>query len=281
MSVPPPAWALWIYGALVGASVVGWMLGGKRQVANGNRGLWAGPVLLLVMAFAWTLSFVATAGLVAWQGRMLFPAIGAISILLAGGLSKVKGERQKVKPQVFYLLLFTFYLCLALYMPLGVIAPAYTWAALPPAQARQSLGTPVYVRYAQNWERGVVLYGWRMDGPANPGADLPLTLTWNSIEPIPRSWTVFIELHDVGGQIMARSESRPRGATLPFTYWTPGDWVADPRRISLPASLPPGRYRLIVGLYRPEKNNMRLPVWAEDGSPIGDQADVGEVLVTR
>jgi hypothetical protein len=212
---------------------------------------------------------------------MLFPAIGAISIMLAGGLSKVKGKRQKVKPQALYLLPFTFYLCLALYMPLSVIAPAYTWATLPPAQARQSLGTPVYARYAQGWERGVVLRGWRLDGPASPGANLPITLTWNSIEPIPRSWTVFIELRDAGGQAVAHSEGRPQNATLPFIYWTPDDWVADPHRLALPASLPPGHYRLIVGLYRPEKNNIRLQVWAEDGGPLGDQADVGDVLVAR
>jgi hypothetical protein len=90
---------------------------------------------------------------------------------------------------------------------------------------------------------------------------------------------VFIELRDAGGQAVARSESRPQGATLPFTYWTPGDWVADQHHLALPAGLPAGRYRLVVGLYRPEKKNMRLPAWAEDGSLIGDQAALGAVLV--
>jgi hypothetical protein len=232
-------------------------------------------MISLAMALAWTLSFVAAAGLVAWQGRMLFPAIAAVGILLAGGILNAKCKMQNGLAFAFCILHFA----LALYMPLGVIAPAYTWATLPPAQALTSLGTPAYVRYANDWERGVVLRGWRLDGPATPGADLPITLTWNSLEPIPRSWTVFVELRDANAQVVARGESRPRGAALPFTYWTPGDWVADQQRIALPASLPPGRYRLIVGLYRPEKNNMRLPVWAEDGGPLGEQADLGEVLV--
>ncbi|NTW04297.1 MAG: hypothetical protein HGA19_24040, partial [Oscillochloris sp.] len=277
MSVTPPAWVLWIYGGLVAASAVGWIMRG-RWVAGGRRSeistrnLWAGPAILLVMALAWIMSFAATAGLVAWQGRMLFPGIGAIGIVLAGGLVKVEGKRQGV-------LSFAIYLCLAVYMPFGVIAPAYTWVTLAPGQALEGLGTSVYIRYANDWEQGVVLRGWRLDGPVTPSVELPITLTWNSLEPIPRSWTVFIELRNASDQVVTRSESRPRDATLPFTYWTSGDWVADQHRITLPTGLAPGPYRLIVGLYRPEKNNMRLPVWAEDGSAIGDQAEVGEVLV--
>ena len=50
------------------------------------RSPWVAPWLMVGMAFAWTLAFAGTAGLVAWQGRMLFPAIGAISVLLALGL---------------------------------------------------------------------------------------------------------------------------------------------------------------------------------------------------
>ncbi|MBX0326806.1 DUF2142 domain-containing protein [Oscillochloris sp. ZM17-4] len=288
MSVEPPLWTIWAYGVLVAGSVIGWLTQALGEVRRGLGPLRknpflpshvTGPVISLAMALAWTLSFAATAGLVAWQGRMLFPAIAAIGILLAGGLSKIKGDRQKVKSQAFYLLPFTFYLCLALSMPFGVIAPAYRWDTLPPAQAQAELGTPSYLRYANDWERGVVLRGWRLGGPATPGAELPISLTWNSLEPIPRSWTVFIELRDAADQTVARTESRPRGATLPFTYWTPGDWVADLHQLALPADLTPGSYRLIVGLYRPEKDNIRLPAWAEGGEPLGDEAEVGAVLV--
>ncbi|NNJ09355.1 hypothetical protein EKD04_003335 [Chloroflexales bacterium ZM16-3] len=276
MSVTPPAWALWIYGLLVGgAGVGGWAV---RRRESGVKGLWAGPLIALAMALVWVLSFAATTGLVAWQGRMLFPAIGAVGILLARGIDRINPTQHSafnIQHSAFSIIL----IALALYMPFGVIAPAYTWAALPQAQAQASLGTPIYIRFANDWERGVVLRGWRLDGPVAPGAELPITLTWHSLEPIPRSWTVFLELRDAADQTLARSESRPRDATLPFTYWTPGDWVADQHRIALPEGLSPGPYRLIVGLYRPEKDNIHLPAWAEDGNLIGGQAELGEVVV--
>jgi hypothetical protein len=275
MSVWPPAWSLWAYWVLLGVALVGWALSRPKRPV----GLWFGPLLLLVMAVAWLLSFVATAGLVAWQGRMLFPAIGAIGIMLAGGIEKVKGKRQKVKglvlPFAFCLLLFA----LSVFMPLGVIAPAYPWVALPESQARTALGTPTYARFADSWKQGVVLRGWRLEGLALPGADLPLSLTWNSLEPLPSNWTVFVHLLDASGEIVAKSNLQPRNASLPFTVWTPGDWVVDQQRLALPASLPPGRYQLIVGLYLPEQDGARLAVWAEDGSLIGDKVEVGEVLV--
>ncbi|NTV65673.1 MAG: hypothetical protein HGA65_19365, partial [Oscillochloris sp.] len=267
MSLFSPAWMLWPYWALIAIALFGW----ARAERKLPHGLWLGPLMMLVMALAWLLSFVAAAGLVAWQGRMLFPAIAAIGIFLALGVQKVKCD----------LLPFTFCflpLVLSSLMPFLVIAPAYTWVALPEAQARAELGTPIEVRFAQRWERGVVLAGWRLDQPASTGTDLALTLTWQSLELIPKNWVVFAHLLDADDQIIAETNSAPCGATLPFPRWTPGDWVRDPHRMALPSSLPPGRYRLVVGLYLPESGD-RMPVWAEDGSQIGDLIRLGEVVL--
>jgi len=166
-------------------------------------------------------------------------------------------------------------------MPLAVIRPGYSWAALAPCVAQAELGTPVFARYAAAWEQGVVLRGWRLDGAARAGQDLPVTLTWKSLEPVPRPWTIFVHLVDASGAIVAESNSQPRAAALPFPLWTPGDWIADTHTLPLPADLPPGMYELRVGLYRPEKGGQRQQVWAEDGRALGDVATVGNVQIRR
>lgn len=184
--------------------------------------------------------------------------------------------------QSFCLLHSAFYitlLALAAYMPSGVIRPAYQWVAIAPGEALGSLGNPVYGRFAASWEQGVVLRGWRLEGPARPAADLNLTLTWNSLEPVPRKWTVFVHLVDSDERIVAQSNSQPRGGALPFPRWTPGDWVADPHVLPLPADLPPGEYRLRVGLYRPDKDGRRQSVWDESGGARGDSLDLGAVTI--
>ena len=35
----------------------------------------------------------------------------------------------------------------------------------------------------------------------------------------------------------------------PTTMWAPGEIIADPHPVVLPADLSPGRYRLLVGMY--------------------------------
>jgi hypothetical protein len=160
-----------------------------------------------------------------------------------------------------------------------VIRPAYTWVALAPSVAQAQLGTPTYARFAASWERGVVLRGWRLDGPVQPGAPLPITFTWNSLEPVPRPWTVFVHLVDAEEVIVAQSNSQPLGSTLPFTRWTPGDWMADPHALLLPPDTPPGEYELRVGLFRPERDGQRQQVWAEDGSVIGTIVSLGKLRV--
>jgi hypothetical protein len=280
MSLPAPAWALWIYAALCLLAAAGLCRLGVAALArpHDRRAALASPwvpvALAALMALAWTLAFAYTAGLVAWQGRMLFPAASAIAITLAAGLlAALRG----LHPSSF--ILPPLLLLLAAFMPLGAIRPAYPWVALAPREAQAALGQPAFARYAASWERGVVLRGWRLEAAPRAGAELPLTLTWNSLEPVPRPWTVFVHLVDGGGAIVAESNSQPRGGALPFPLWTPGDWMADTHTLALPADLPPGSYELRVGLYRPEKGGQRQKVWAEDGGSLGDQAVLGVVGV--
>ncbi|MCX7789993.1 MAG: glycosyltransferase family 39 protein [Chloroflexaceae bacterium] len=294
MSLRPPDWTLWLYAALCGLAVTGWLLRLARGAANPA---WFGPLLALAMAGAWTLAFALAAGLVAWQGRMLFPALAAIGPLLAAGLvappppagpgaaqppSGMFGDagRAPLRAAMAGLLALLLFL-LAAAMPLAVIRPAYPWTALAPREALAELGTPVEARFAAAWERGVVLRGWRLDTPVRPGQPLAVTLTWNSLEPIPRNWLVFVHLVDSAGTIVAKSDSAPRGGTLPFPLWTPGDWVRDTHTLPLPAELPPGRYRLRVGLFSSEHHGQRQPVWFADGREGGDYAEVGMVEVTN
>ena len=80
---------------------------------------------LPILAFAWVVSFALAAGLVAWQGRLLFPALPAIAILLAAGMQNVKVKMQKGLSQLwvahfaFYLLHFAL-IAIAIWLPFGV-----------------------------------------------------------------------------------------------------------------------------------------------------------------
>jgi hypothetical protein len=271
MTLRPPDWILWIYAGLVGLAVTGWLI---RRPSGELRRLWIAPILMIGVALLWAFSFALTAGLVAWQGRLLFPAIGAASILLAGGLIQLGAVRIPILS-----LLAVCLLALAAVMPLTVIGPAYHWQALPPAQAQAELGEPAYVRYAARRERGLELHGWQLAAEARPGTTLPIDLTWHSLDPISRDWTVFVHLTNGDGVIVAESNSKPLQGSVPFPRWTPGDWMRDRHLLELPPDLPPGIYQLRVGLYLPDEDGQRQQAWDTDRKPLDDAPLIGEVQV--
>ena len=316
MNVAPPGWVIWAFMLVELLALVGWLryLGERRTTlrqAQGRRNderpfdaaqgrrttndegrlfrpssfvlrLWRWwPILLLpLLAFGWVVSFALTAGLVAWQGRLLFPALPALAILLAFGIAKVKGKRQKVKGFVlftFYLLPFTL-AALAAWLPFGVIRPAYPLHTLPEAVALERLGTPVYGRFGLANDPGAELRGWKLSGPTRAGDTPELTLIWHALGRQNRNWTVFIHLVDAQEQIVAEDNRPPQDDAFPMLQWVAGDWVEDRHPLALPASLAPGEYHIRVGLFFP-RTDRRAGVYSKRGTLRGDYLDIGTLTV--
>ncbi|HWQ16005.1 MAG TPA: hypothetical protein VNL77_24610 [Roseiflexaceae bacterium] len=290
MNVPPPAWVDWVYGALGAVAAGGLALAVFRGPETGDRrrhwgshvsrlGHW--PLLALpALAFGWVLSFALTAGLVAWQGRMLFPAIGAIAILLARGLAKVKGKRQQLKwvtAITLYPVPFTL-LALALWLPFGVIRPAYPSYALTQQEALARLGIPVYGRFARDDEPGAELRGWDLAGTPLPGETLRLRLVWHALGRQNRDWWVFVHLVDAEHRIVAETNAEVGGGTFPMLQWVAGDWMEDTHVLALPPGLAPGMYELRLGLWYPPTGR-RARIYAADGDLAGDYLRLTSVTV--
>lgn len=110
---------------------------------------------------------------------------------------------------------------------------------------------PVYTLNAQ-WQNGLRLLGgdaW----PAilAPNTPLPLRLVWSTTTAIKHDYTVFIHLLGPDGQIIAQHDSQPAAGFYPTSGWLVDEPIEDHYTLALPATLPPGDYRLIVGWYQP------------------------------
>jgi mannosyltransferase len=93
------------------------------------------------------------------------------------------------------------------------------------------------------------------------GDPLPIMLYWQAIAEMKTDYTVFVQLLDDAGQVVAQVDSQPLAGAAPTTTWFPGEILTDPYTLTLPANLPPGGYRLIGGLYD-AATGARLPVTA-------------------
>ncbi len=95
------------------------------------------------------------------------------------------------------------------------------------------------------------LLGYRVSDNAGlvPGGSLRIDLYWQSLQPVQKDYTVFVHLLDASGTVRGQQDSAPRQGTYPTLFWEKGEIVADSYSLSLPPDLPPGDYRLAIGMY--------------------------------
>ena len=91
------------------------------------------------------------------------------------------------------------------------------------------------------------------------GHTLPLTLYWQTTQPLAADYTVFVQMLDADGVWVAGYDRQPVYGYYPTTRWQPDELIADRLTIQLPADLPAGEYTLITGMYHP-KTMERLSV---------------------
>lgn len=87
------------------------------------------------------------------------------------------------------------------------------------------------------------------NGSARPGDVVQVTLMWSTEEPLDVRYKVFLHLVNGDGELLAQQDAEPAGGLLPTTTWPTGEIVKDNIGILLPATLPPGEYRLLLGMY--------------------------------
>jgi hypothetical protein len=90
------------------------------------------------------------------------------------------------------------------------------------------------------------------DGALAPGGDLDVSLFWRALDGLPAAgdWSVFVQLLDAQGQVVAAWEGPPV-AWHPTSAWQPGELERSQHTLRLPATLADGRYQLIAGMFAP------------------------------
>ena len=94
------------------------------------------------------------------------------------------------------------------------------------------------------------LEGVRPPRPTRAGDVAPVQLTW-FVKDYGTPVSAFVHLVDEVGAVIAQDDGPLGGAYTPYSRWSPGLILHSTHYITVPASLPPGNYRLIAGLYYP------------------------------
>ncbi len=104
------------------------------------------------------------------------------------------------------------------------------------------------------------------------GEIIPISLFWRATAKPATRYKLFVHLLDAAGNLVAQYDGEPVGGFRPTDGWEPEERLIDRCGLLLPASLPPGRYRLRLGLY--DAAGTRLPVRS------GGEVDDGVLFAT-
>ena len=81
------------------------------------------------------------------------------------------------------------------------------------------------------------------------GAEWNLVLYWLADAPIDESYTVFTQLFDPSGNLVAQQDNLPVNGLAPTDHWQANVQIRDPYTLTLPEGAQSGTYELHIGMY--------------------------------
>jgi 4-amino-4-deoxy-L-arabinose transferase-like glycosyltransferase len=231
----------------------------ERKTPELLWGLLAWHGLLVVGGWA-----VFNAQVLAGQGRLFFPLLGAFALAMAWGLLGL--------PRFVRVGGLGVMLGVCLLLPSAVIAPAYApqWAeVVPPAVPSFAI--------REVWNDTPCLTLWVQSLGVQEGA-LELALFWRAECELTGYWSVFahwidprLETCTAGDTryILAQTDGMPQGGRLPTVAFPLGRVVRDSARVPLPAN-PEAHHQLHVGLY-----DAAVMYWRAFVTPLTDDGKTG------
>ena len=265
LSLPMPSPIYWLLNLLLIVGLAGLMvsilLGRTKMLPSRLRQAWPilalWLILMLVGLVQWTLRTPAS------QGRLLFPALAALAPLWVAGWMAI------VPSRLYTLPIFALF-GLAVWVPGGIIAPAY---ALPtPVTTLPATAQPLKVTFGETVH--LLAFDSQMPSSVRPGETLPLTLFWRGEEPTETDYSIFIHLVNENDLIVAQRDVFHGLGLYPTSQWRGQEQFSDTYTLRIPrTTFAPTKARFAVGLYD-RSTGLRLPA-----STGGDTVHFGMVTI--
>jgi len=275
MNVPAPQGVYLFFGLVTLVGLIGallWLIRQRRALSNERRWLslalvilW--PTTVFIALVRWTLMTPAS------QGRLMFPALTALSLLMAIGLDNIAPRRfaHGVLDAVCAAML-----AIAALLPFVTILPTYA----PPPALQIGDVAELSPRVNAVFGGGMRLLGYEVDRlEATPGDSVAITLYWEALAPMNEDYSVFVHILGAHDLIIGQRDRYPGRGNLPTSLWSPGQIVADTFIVPIaPTVMTPVQARYEVGFYN-YTTGERLPVVDYTGATRGDCFRFGHLLL--
>ena len=286
VNIPMPSWVYTLFNTLLIISVIGFLVVAFREIRSWlitRRGSWRSLqdnvnnlMQFVVDHFAIVLAFLFSAavvlGLIRWatttwssQGRLVFTAISALSVLFVVGLAGWM-PRHAARWTVSGVSLY--FLVIATAAPFLWIKPAYAPASYDLAQNANFEDVGVSLGDRMQLRRAAVEVKDANDGTVEPGDSLWVHLDWEVLSPMEENWSVFVHAVDpILGRPVAQRDMYPGQGLLLSSWLETGSRFVNSYHVQLPqTAVSPAELELVAGLYNIQTGE-RLAI-ADNGDVI-------------
>lgn len=262
----------WIVDGLTVLGLVGASVFAARHIRRLPR--WTRSVLVMLSM----LLVLVLAGVVQWtirtpasQGRLLYPALGAIALFLVVGWAELIPRRLRRPVGVTLLMVWGAW---AMICPLLFIRPAY---ALPERVDSLEWYAGEHSELQVRFDDCCELVGYiGTEGPVHSGDRVALTLLWQAAEVADSDYSLFVHATMADGQIVGQLDTYHGGGMYPTSQWRPGEFVVDTLYVPISWQAEgPALVRFNIGLHDASGSG-RLAAFGPDGQEL-DVIFAGEV----
>lgn len=276
-----------IYAAItcvIAFSLTGWFFSffpSRRSGAkddSSQRGLRTRQAALLCICFLWCSAIFVS--FLRWNqqveaphGRLLFPMIGALAVLLVGGLAHLP------RPHMVLSIVAAGFLALSVVAPFVFIRPAYARPELAPTEQIRNIQPAVSGRDIL-YGSEARLIGFALDRPSvSPGEWLNVTCCWTARQAMTRDYTVFVHLLGRENLVVGARTTYPALGRFPTSLWPVGRAFCETIPVRVEEWAPvPELYGVEVGLYDAKTNDRLEATDLPSGSVLVPPV-VGQVRV--
>jgi hypothetical protein len=199
---------------------------------------------------------------IAPYGRLMFPALAAIAVLLAIGWFALDRRLPFIVSGAV--------LALALLSPFLLVRPAHALPeALSPEEIAQ-LSSRIDVRFGDSIDDPLaILLKAEVQRPSVPaGQYLPVELCWQPVRQSEDPYTVLVHIIGPEEGLLAGRRTYPGLGHLPTTIWEPDYVVCDLVHVIIWEDLPETLVYQVEVAMLDAKTDERLPVFGADGIPL-------------
>lgn len=126
------------------------------------------------------------------------------------------------------------------------------------------------------------LLGWHGENTLDVSEETAVTYTldWQALKQMGHEYSAYLQIQTQNFERITGDDVRILRWLYPTSVWRAGDTVPDIHTFTVPAALPAGAYRLVLGVYPFVAPQARLPVYKE-GALLGDSVTIGWLKVPQ